>query len=375
MFSKEKRSGVLHRRTLFIQAMRRKTFEAGYFTTADIAEEADVPRSTAQDWVNRLILEGCIFVKEEKRGRSPARYASRSAMPKSTCRRIFTTVDGDCVEIFHECLSSGCAGFCEFHHRNAGGAAVAVSRDGMILKERAFLSSASPLHLDKAAVGLLSVALDGDEVVQTIQSIKGGPAYSLSSMMGAAKGVSGVSVSVKDGVVTGQVRTRALVPVTIGVDDTDRKGCGGATFALTHALMKYLTESGDAIAIRHQVAALSQDIEEMTAGNSCSFLELAVTPEAFPNLLHKVCRFVEDESVSEEWGVAILKGIFVPEEMEALAGEIRRGRVSLEKVQKTAEACGVQTFGGRGVIGACAAVSLKHQPQEVLLDSTIPMQK
>ena len=375
MVSKEKRSGVLHRRTLFIQAMRRKTFEAGYFTTADIAEEADVPRSTAQDWVNRLILEGCIFVKEEKRGRSPARYASRSAMPKSTCRRIFTTVDGDCVEIFHECLSSGCAGFCEFHHRNAGGAAVAVSRDGMMLKERAFLSSASPLHLDKAAVGLLSVALDGDEVVQTIQSIKGGPAYSLSSMMGAAKGVSGVSVSVKDGVVTGQVRTRALVPVTIGVDDTDRKGCGGATFALTHALMKYLTESGDAIAIRHQVAALSQDIEEMTAGNSCSFLELAVTPEAFQNLLHKVCRFVEDESVSEEWGVAILKGIFVPEEMEALAGEIRRGRVSLEKVQKTAEACGVQTFGGRGVIGACAAVSLKHQPQEVLLDSTIPMQK
>ena len=375
MVSKEKRSGVLHRRTLFIQAMRRKTFEAGYFTTADIAEEADVPRSTAQDWVNRLILEGCIFVKEEKRGRSPARYASRSAMPKSTCRRIFTTVDGDCVEIFHECLSSGCAGFCEFHHRNAGGAAVAVSRDGMMLKERAFLSSASPLHLDKAAVGLLSVALDGDEVVQTIQSIKGGPAYSLSSMMGAAKGVSGVSVSVKDGVVTGQVRTRVLVPVTIGVDDTDRKGCGGATFALTHALMKYLTESGDAIAIRHQVAALSQDIEEMTAGNSCSFLELAVTPEAFPNLLHKVCRFVEDESVSEEWGVAILKGIFVPEEMEALAGEIRRGRVSLEKVQKTAEACGVQTFGGRGVIGACAAVSLKHQPQEVLLDSTIPMQK
>ena len=84
---------------------------------------------------------------------------------------------------------------------------------------------------------------------------------------------------------------------------------------------------------------------------------------------------MEDESVSEEWGVAILKGIFVPEEMEALAGEIRRGRVSLEKVQKTAEACGVQTFGGRGVIGACAAVSLKHQPQEVLLDSTIPMQK
>ncbi|MBO5119321.1 sugar-specific transcriptional regulator TrmB [Methanocorpusculum sp.] len=354
--------------------MRRKTFESGYFTTADIAEEADVPRSTAQDWVNRLLQEGCIFVKEEKRGRSPARYASRSAMPKSTCRRIFTTVDGDDVEIFHECLSSGCAGFCEFHHRNAGGAAIAVSRDGMMFRERAVLSRASPLHLERAAVGLHSVELEGEEVVQTIQSVKGGPAYSLSSMMGAAKGVSGVSVSAKDGVVTGQVRTRALIPVTVGVDDTDRKGCGGATFALTHALMKYLTESGDAIAIRHQVAVLSQEIEEMTAGNSCSFLELAVTPEAFPGLMQKVCRFVEDESVSEEWGVAVLRGIFVPKEMEELAAEIRKTRVSLETVKKTADACGVQIFGGRGIIGACAAVSLKHQPQEVLLDSSVALQ-
>ena len=375
MVSKEKHSGVLHRRTLFIQAMRRKTFESGYFTTADIAEEADVPRSTAQDWVNRLIQEGCIFVKEEKRGRNPARYASRSAMPKSTCRRIFTTVDGDDVEIFHECLSSGCAGFCEFHHRNAGGAAVAVSRDGMMFRERAVFSRSSPLHLERAAVGLLSVKLEGDEVVQTIQSIVGGPAYSLSSMMGAAKGVSGVSVSAKDGVVTGDVRTRALIPVTVGVDDTDRKGCGGATFALTHALMKYLTESGDAIAIRHQVAVLSQDIAEKTAGNSCSFLELAVTPEAFPSLLPKICRFVEDESLSEEWGVAVLRGIFVPEKMEALAAEIRKTRVSLETVKETAASCGVQVYGGRGVIGACAAVSLKHQPQEVLLDSSMPLQR
>ncbi len=374
MVSKEKRGGVLHRRSVFIQAMRRRTFEAGYFTTADIAEEIDVPRSTAQDWVNRLLLEGCIFVKEEKRGRNPAHYASRSALPQTTCRRIFTTVDGEYVEIFHECLSSGCAGFCEFHHRNAGGAAITVSRDGMVFRELAKIASAKPLNLNTAAVGLVSVAIEGDEVVQTLQSIVGGPAFSLSSMMGRAKGVSGVSLSVANGVVTGHVRTAALVPVTIGVDDTDRKGCGGATFALAHALMKYLTEAGDVIAIRHQVAALSPDIEEKTAGNSCSFLEVAVYPEAFEGLIAKVCRFVDDESVSEDWGVAIHRGIFVPERMEALAAEIRRGRVSLELVKQTADECGVLTFGGRGIIGACAAVSLKHQPQEVLLNSRMAMQ-
>ncbi|MDO5845520.1 MAG: sugar-specific transcriptional regulator TrmB, partial [Methanocorpusculum sp.] len=298
MASKEKSGGVLHRRSIFMQAMRRRTFEAGYFTTVDIALAADVPRSTAQDWVNRLLNEGCIFVKEEKHGRSPARYASRSALPQTTCRRIFTTVFGDDAEIFHECLSSGCAGFCEFHHRKALGAAVSVSRDGMMFRERAKIGSAAPLRLDMAAVGLLSVTREGDEVIQTIQSIYGGPAYSLSSMMGLAKGVAGVQVTSGGGVVTGAVRTAALVPVTIGIDDTDRKGCGGATFALANALLKYLTESGGVIGIRHQVAVLSQDVEERTAGNSCSFIELAVEPSEMPTLPGKVCRFGEEESVS-----------------------------------------------------------------------------
>lgn len=374
MVSKEKSGGVLHRRSVFMQAMRRRTFEAGYFTTVDIALAADVPRSTAQDWINRLLSEGCIFVKEEKRGRSPARYASRSALPQTTCRRIFTTVWGDDAEIFHECLSSGCAGFCEFHHRKAGGAAVSVSRDGMMFRERAKIGSTAPLDLTDAAVGLQSVSCDGREVVQTIQSIYGGPAYSLSSMMGLAKGVDGVQVRSGNGVVTGSVQTKALVPVTVGIDDTDRKGCGGATFALANALLKYLTESGGGvIGIRHQVAVLSQDIEERTAGNSCSFIELAVEPEAMPTLAGKICRFVEEESVSENWGVALLKGIYVPPALLELGAAARCRRVTADEAAAAAEAAGVLTFGRRGIIGAVAAVSLKDQPQEVLLDSRVPV--
>ncbi|MDO5846791.1 MAG: sugar-specific transcriptional regulator TrmB [Methanocorpusculum sp.] len=370
--------GVLRRRTIFLQTMRKKTFESGYFTTAEIAEEEHLPRSTAQDWINRLVNEGCIFVKEEQHGRSPAHYAARSALPKTTCRRIFTTAADGYTEIFHECMSSGCAGFCEFHHRRAGGAAVSVSRDGLIFRETAKLSAEGeehPLSLDQAAVGLSSVRLEGEEIVQTIRSIYGGAAYSLSSMMGYAKGVEGVEVTAGDGFVTGKVRTKALIPVTVGIDDTDRKGCGGATFALANALFKYLTESHTAIGIRHQVAALCPDIPEMTAGNSCSFLELAVPRENMPALSRKICRFVDDESVSENWGVAVMTGIFVPERMEALAAKIRRERVSCEEVQETARASGIEVFGKRGIIGAAAAVALKNQPQEVLLDAGAEMAK
>lgn len=376
----EQTGGVLHRRTLFLQAMRQKTFESGYFTTADIAESESIPRSTAQDWINRLLREGCIFTKEEPHGRIPARYAARSALPKTTCRRIFVTASDGYAEIFHECMSGGCAGFCEFHHRRAGGAAISVSRDGLIFRETAKLTAPEEraslenrLSLDHAAVGLLSVERDGDDIVQTIRSVYGGAAYSLSSMMSLAKGVTAVSVASGDGYVTGTVRTPALVPVTVGIDDTDRKGCGGATFALANALFKYLTGSGDAIGIRHQVAALSPSIEEMTAGNSCSFLELAVAPAGLETLGEKICRFVSDESVSDEWGVAIFAGIFVPHDLEDLAARIRKERVTCAEVRDCASRCGVSWYGKRGVIGAVAAVGLKNQPQEVLLDPSVPM--
>ena len=373
MATNENLGGVLHRRTVFMQVMRRKTLETGFFTTAEIAEETEVPRSTAQDWVNRLLHEGCIFIKEKRRGRNPAHYASRSALPQTTCRRIFTTVSDGYAEIFHECLSSGCAGFCEFHHRNAGGAALYVSRDGLIFREIAKLDETRPLNLEHSAVGLQNVTLDGNDVIQTITSVYGGPSYSLSSMMGMAAGVKHVEIATGNGLMTGKVRTPALIPVTVGIDDTDRKGCGGATFALANALFKAITESKMAIGIRHQVAKLSQDIEEMTAGNSCSFLEFAVEPDKLNELTSKICRFVSDESVSSEWGVAIFTGIFGSEKMKEMAAAIRDHRVSLNDAVLGAEECGIKTYGGRGIIGAVAAVCLKNQKQDVLLDNRIPM--
>ena len=379
--STDSTSGMLRRRTLFLQTMRKKTFDTGYFTTSDIAEEENLPRSTAQDWINRLLKEGCIFIKEEPHGRNPARYAARSALPQTTCRRIFTTAADGCVEIFHECMSSGCAGFCEYHHRKAGGAAISVARDGLIFRETARISDAkhpenpAELSLKSAAVGLMSVELKDDEVIQTIRSIYGGAAYSLSAMMGMAKGVCDVHTFAEDGFVTGKVTTKALLPVTVGIDDTDKKGCGGATFALANALFKYLIESGLAIGIRHQVAALYPGIEEMTAGNSCSFIELAVPKENMDVLTAKICRFVDDESLSDRWGVAVMTGIFVPERLEAFAAEARRRRVSFEEAAAAAESCGAAVFGKRGIIGALAAAALKNQPQEVLLDCTLPMVK
>ena len=360
--------GVLRRRGKFLSIMKQMTIDRGYFTISDVAEAAGVPRSTTQDWIKRLVKEGCIFVKNKSSGRVPARYASKSAVPQTTCKRIFTVEDSFEVEIFHECLSCGCIGFCEYHHKKAGGAAIEVRHDGMFLRETAKIGTNNPLDMEHAAVGLMSVRKEGNEIVQTIRSVFGGPAYSLLSMMGHAKGVNSVEIKSADGFVTGEVRTNALIPVTIGVDDTDRKGCGGATFALSQELLEYLSESKGVIGISHHVAVLSSDIKEKTAGNSCSFIEAAVEPEVFETLSKKVTKFVDDESASDEWGVAIMKGISVPTELLMFAAKARKKRVSMDEALKIAKNNGIQTFGGRGIIGALCAVSFKNQPTEVMLD-------
>ena len=115
-------AGVIEKRRELLDLMRECTLKNGFFTVHDIECVTKLPRSTVQDWVNRLADEKCVLVKEEKRGRNPAKYMARSVMLQSSCKRIFTTVDKDRVAIYHECRSAGCAAFCTYHHSLAKGA-------------------------------------------------------------------------------------------------------------------------------------------------------------------------------------------------------------------------------------------------------------
>ena len=348
--------------------MRQVTLERGSFTVADIAEATDTPRSTAQDWVNRLIEEGCVQLMEEQRGRHAARYAASSVMPESACRRVFTTIDGDQVEIYHECMSGGCAAFCEFHHARAGGALQSVRRDGTLLRERAILGRRDvAVGLDPApAVGIVGVFHDGDHIHQHIRCI-GGPAYSLTDMMSLAEGVCGVTVHREGAVVEGEVITRALAYVAIGIDDTDTE-TEGATFALALALLQHLAKLDGVVPIGHRVAMLNPRLEERTAGNSCSYIELAVEPGQVPQIEESAVRFVAGEAASPDWGIAVRQGFRIPGDLRAYGRSAREAVLTLETAEATAERFGARLHGGRGVIGALAAVSLVGLPHDVLLD-------
>jgi hypothetical protein len=348
--------------------MRAYTNENGYFTVTDIQKAAGVPRSTAQDWITRLIEEGCVIQREKRQGRSPARYATLSALPQSACRKIFTTLDGNQVQIYHECLSGACAAFCGHHHTLAGGVVLQAKRDGPLLRECTRMGKSEVtigLH-PASAVGVVGVERDGDFIIQHIRCI-GGPAYSLTDMMSHADGVCEVTVKKTGDIVEGAVRTRALSHLIIGVDDTDSRE-GGATFALALAMLQYLGAIKGVIPIDHHVAMLNPNIAERTAGNSCSSIELALPLERLGKVTERAILFVEDEALSTDWGVAIKQGFRIDPELRSYGRRIRRGRVDTTLARVVAERQGIELYGGRGVIGALGAVALTGLPNEILLN-------
>jgi predicted transcriptional regulator len=364
-------SSVLEKRRELLALMRQLTLDAGSFTVHDLSDRSQMPRSTVQDWVNRLIEERCVILKEEQRGRYPARYAASSAMLSSVCKRIFTTVDGDIVSIYHECMSGGCAAYCTHHHRKAGGVVTEVARDGTLLFELARLGEGTAeIGLPpRAAVGVVGVRREGDYVIQHIRCT-GGPAFSLTEMMAMAEGVENVDVMRYGDTVEGEVYTRALTHVIIGLDDTDSRDAG-ATFALAIALLQHLSKMPGIIPILHRVAMLYPGIEERTAGNSCSYIEIAAEPDIVDGLMERAQRFVSEESISGEWGLAMKTGFTIPDGLRSFGLDARAKRVSRSDCDTIAKQYGVLLAGGRGVVGALAAVALRGISVPALLDPAV----
>src|SRR5208337_3855942 len=155
--------------------------------------------------------------------------------------------------------------------------------------------------------------------------------------------------------------------VTIGIDDTDSRE-GGATFALALALLSYVSRQKGVIPISHHVVMLNPDVYSKTAGNSASYIEIAVTPDSFTRLPEKIRRFIADESLSNEWGIAIRTGLGLPEGLRDYGRMVRQQVIGRATAEATAERFGIVMYGGNGVIGALGAVALAGLPNEILLD-------
>ena len=216
------------------------------------------------------------------------------------------------------------------------------------------------------AVGVAGVEREGNEIVQYIRSI-GGPAFSLTDMMARAEGVCQVSVTRTGDVVEGCVRTRALTHLIIGIDDTDTRE-EGATFALALALLQQLGTLKGVLPIDHQVAMLYPRVPGRTAGNSCSYIEVAAAPEACRKVKDRALLFMGDEALSHEWGMAIKRGFRIGQDLRDYGRLVRRAVIEEWQARETARQNDVSLYGGRGVIGALGAIALSGLPIETLLD-------
>jgi tRNA(Ile2) C34 agmatinyltransferase TiaS len=120
--------------------------------------------------------------------------------------------------------------------------------------------------------------------------------------------------------------------------------------------------------IGHHVVMLNPSHPGRTAGNSASFIELAAEPALCPQIRGHSLRFVSDEALSPEWGIAIKQGFTVPRELRHFGNRVRTGTVTREDAVETARRHGIFTGGGEGIIGAVAAVSCIGLGNDILLD-------
>jgi tRNA(Ile2) C34 agmatinyltransferase TiaS len=167
--------------------------------------------------------------------------------------------------------------------------------------------------------------------------------------------------------VEGQVVTRALSHVTIGIDNTDSKD-GGATFALAFALLNHISRTEGVLPISHHVVMLKPDVPMKTAGNSASYIEFAVEPGLYESVLAKVRHFIVDETFSADWGIAVRAGLCMPKGLRAYGQDARSRILTQEYAERIAQKFGITLVGGNGVIGALGAVALAGLPHEILLD-------
>lgn len=367
-------SKILEKRKLCIGLVRRLTDEVGSFTVQDIIFETGLPRSTVQDWMRRLLEEQQIDLIASASGRKPARYAFKlkRSLPFSACKRIFTTIDKvhGIGEIYHHCSSEGAVMFCAFTHKKAGGAITSTRYEGLMLREKFRLGDILKREIPKQggpSVVVERVDLCGDKIVQTLKAF-GGPAHSLTETMKNAKGVLCVELEDRGSYTEGRIFTDALEHLTIGIDDTDTEE-SGATWALSLSLLDYLGESVEKIS--HKVVMLNPNIKYKTAGNAVSFIEIAIDPTKYNDIIDTCISFLSKTTISENTAIAVLRGLYIPNKLIKFANRVRAKDVRISDALKTAKECDIEVFevtGKRGIVGAVASLAFFESNPDVLMD-------
>ncbi len=213
------------------------------------------------------------------------------------------------------------------------------------------------------------VSVEGAKVRVMYSGLAGAGVAALTRCI--AKGVEGIEV-VEWGGGSKIGKATIILPkkekVIIGVDDTDRKD-DGATWSLVNEIAYNLSIEMDVDYLEHSIVQLYPQNPFKTQNCVSISVSFAALPEQKLQLIESFKKKLEQSTLSDETGMAILKGIMINEKLMAFANRAKSEMVSIEEALTVASHCEVELVkfkGERGLIGALAAIPYVEYPDDAV---------
>jgi methanogenesis imperfect marker protein 11 len=291
-------------------------------------------------------------------------------------QRFLTMVDTsrNVAEIIETCAARGTIEWDAVNRCRAGGLIEWCEVEGTTMIMRAKLGEHSlkfgPADQEYGGQGLEAVIVDGD-TVHTKWTGCGGAGLGIAACLTQAPGVLYSLYPTDDDLKVGGARAnRAEVvtplyeKVTIGIDDTDNKE-GGATWVLALKASKIASAIEGVQHLNLRLIQLYPRSPHKTTNCVSSAVTFAARPDAVSKLIDSVVGTVKAETRSSKTGIAVYRGIGIPQSLNCFGWEVKKHLMDVESVEAQAKANGVQfvdLFENReGRIGALAAVALSEE--------------
>ncbi|MBN2734570.1 MAG: DUF1743 domain-containing protein [Methanomicrobiaceae archaeon] len=283
------------------------------------------------------------------------------------CKKFLVIVDEEAkkAEIIEQCCQRGAIEWDVMNRRRAGGAVETITVEGASMTISANLG-VFPINFGAAGDHIGGQALEGvtvkGDLVTTQWAGIAGAGVGIAACLPQAPGVLKTEYPTEDDLKAGGARTcrtRIITPkyikISIGIDDTDTKE-SGATWVLASKCAEACSIEGVEY-LNMRLIQLNPKVPNKTTNCVGSALNFAVRPDKVEELLAFVKEFIESKSVSPDTGIAVWRGISLPDSpyLEKIKTEI----LNREECEKEAERLGIEyidSAGSKGRIGALGAV-------------------
>ena len=209
--------------------------------------------------------------------------------------------------------------------------------------------------------GIASVAVEGDEIAVTYRGMGGGGVGASICRASAPGVIRCVSDPSGGGRIAGStVWLPRRERVIVGIDDTDTPE-EGATWTLAHNIA-CAVEDDRSRYLSHTIVQL-YPVPYRTKNCVAIACEFATSDPA--GLVRRYRDLLTEYTLSEETGMAVWRG-FDPSPLEEFGCRVKRGEVSMDDLAALADERLSIAMGGRGIIGAVAAIPFYTRYEEAL---------